>query len=76
MGENMKESKRMIKRKDMEHFFGVMAKYIKECGKMESNMEKENIILLTAINGEKVFGKMEKELDGLMKYKMLFNKHL
>ena len=40
---------------------------------MENNMEKENIILLTVINGEKVFGKMEEELDGLMKYKMLFN---
>jgi len=40
-----------------------------ENGKMEGNMEKENIFLKQD-NSEKAFGKVEKESSGWMTYKM------
>ena len=42
MEENMKVNLKMIKKMDMENSLLMMVKYIKENGKMESKMEKEN----------------------------------
>ena len=51
----------MIKKKAMEYLSGLMEKYIKDIGKMESKMEKVNSFSLQIINGKKEFGKKEKE---------------
>ena len=58
--EDMKVNIRMIKKKDLVLFIGIMVKYIKVIGKMEKKMEKEKYIILIIKGGEKVCGKMEK----------------
>jgi hypothetical protein len=44
-------------------------------GRMESNMEKENSLQQIKKHGKKEYGKMEKELDGLMQPLEMTNKH-
>ncbi len=39
---------------------------IKECGKMENNMEKENFSIQKRIHGKEEYGMKEKESDGQM----------
>ena len=56
----------MIKKKELDYLNGEMVKNIKVNGKMENNMDLENIMIQMKINGEKAFGKMEKELSGLI----------
>jgi hypothetical protein len=43
-----------------------MEGFIKDIGKMENNMVKENFINLLIKNGKKEFGIMEKEYNGLV----------
>ncbi len=52
---------KMIKKKDMAPLNGLMVKYIKDNGKMESRMVWVNFFFLVIINGKKVFGKKEKK---------------
>ena len=63
----IKENIKRIKKMEKENLYGMMEKYIKEIGKMENKMEKVNFFFLLQIFGKKVSGKMEKELDGLIK---------
>ena len=49
------------------NIFGQMGGNMLVLGKIESNMEKENFIFLARISGEKEYGIMVKELNGLMK---------
>ena len=65
MGENMKDSIIWIKNKDLEYFHGLMAKNILVSGRMASNMEGENL-LVREVMKKQDFGKMVKELDGLL----------
>lgn len=51
---------------DLEYIFGLMVASMKACGKMENNMEKGNTHLLMA-HQEEEFGKMARELNGLMR---------
>ena len=53
----------MIKSKDMDNFHGLMVDAIKEFGKMVSKMVKESI-RTNKIVKDKVFGRMEKRLNG------------
>jgi hypothetical protein len=46
---------------------GMMEESIKECGKTENSMVKENSITQKRTVGKKVYGMMAKESDGLMK---------
>jgi len=46
MEENIKEIIIWIKNKDTENTLGLMVKYMKECGKMESSMDKGNYTIL------------------------------
>ena len=66
MVENMKENLKMIKKMGMGNLLLWMEKNTKENGKMENRMEKEKYIFLKIIFGKKVFGLMEKELNGLI----------
>ena len=55
---------------------GRMEEYIKEIGLSEGKMEKDNIFYLKELSNG-VFGKKEKELDGLIKMiKKLMNNDL
>ena len=63
---NMKENMMNIESKDMVYLNGLMVKFIKDIGKMESKMEKENFIFLRKKNGKVDFGKREKELNGIL----------
>ena len=64
MAENKKEIINTIKKKDMGYLLGMMENNIKDFGKMENRMEKENSFFLLKIYGKKAFGKMEKESSG------------
>ena len=64
---------KMVKKKDMVLLNGLMEKYLKDNGKMENKMVKENYIYQIIINGEKVFGKMEKIYYELRLYLIIFN---
>ena len=57
----MKVNLKMIKKMDMGNSLLMMVKYIKENGKMENKMEKENYLILKIIYGKKVYGLKEKE---------------
>lgn len=46
MAENMKENINKIEKMDMELIHGQMEKSMKDVGKMENNMEKENTFFL------------------------------
>ena len=46
MAENMKENINKIEKMDMELTHGQMEKSMKDVGKMENNMEKENTFFL------------------------------
>ena len=61
----MKVNIEMIKKKDLELFIGMMEKFIKDIGKMENNVEKENSIIQEIIRGEKDVGIMAKKLNGI-----------
>ena len=61
----MKENIKMIKKKDLGLFIGVMEKFIKDIGKMENKMEKGNSMTRKIILGEKVIGIMAKKLNGI-----------
>ena len=65
MEENMKDSIIWIRNKDLEYFLGLMAKSISVSGRMVSNMEGENLLVKEVMKRQD-FGKMEKELDGLL----------
>ena len=65
MEENMKGNIKMIKKKAMANLNGTEEKNIKDIGKMENNMEKVCYIILKIKVGEKEFGIMEKESNGL-----------
>ena len=65
MEENMKDSIIWIRNKDSEYFLGLMAKSILVSGRMVSNMEGENLLVKEVMKRQD-FGKMEKELDGLL----------
>ena len=65
MEENMKEIIKKIKEMDMELSIGVMEKSIREIGKMVSNVEKGNFMILLIKNGKKVSG-MGIKLNGEM----------
>ena len=54
MEENMKETRKMIKKMDMVYLNGLMAKNIKVIGKTENKMEKENFIMIKLKFGENV----------------------
>ena len=45
----------------------MMEENIKECGKMESSMEKENFFIRRKIAGKEEYGMMVKESDGLLR---------
>ena len=62
---NIKGITKMIKRKAMESFIGLMADIIKVSGKMESNMEKDFIRDLQGWK-EKAYGMMAKKSNGWM----------
>ena len=62
---DMKENIRMIKKRDLGLFMGIMEKYIRVIGKMGKRMGKEKYIILIIKGGEKDCGKMEKE-SGIM----------
>ena len=64
MEEYMKENIKMIKKMVLVHFIGLMEEFIKVIGKMENKMVKENFLILKKINGKKVNGKKEKDLNG------------
>ena len=53
---------KMIKKKVMGNFSGLMEKGIEDSGKMENKMGKGSFIFLVKIRGKKEDGKMEKEL--------------
>ena len=55
---------KMIRKKDMEYLNGLMVENIKDIGKMESRMEKENFIMYQLILGEEEYGEKEEELIG------------
>jgi hypothetical protein len=42
----------------------MMVENIKDLGKMENNMEKENFIILKKVVGKEEFGLKEEELNG------------
>ena len=65
MEENMKDSIIWIRNKDSEYFPGLMAKNILVSGRMVSNMEGENLLVREDMKRQG-FGKMVKELDGLL----------
>jgi hypothetical protein len=65
MGEDMKANIKRIKKMDMGCLNGMRGKNIKEIGKMENNMERDIYTVLKINLGEKAYGKMEKELNGL-----------
>jgi len=58
--ENMKESLSKIWNKDMVFFNGQTEENMKDNGKMEGNMDLENIQTLKGMS-KKVYGMMEKE---------------
>ena len=64
MEEYMKENIKTIKEMDMELFIGLMEEYIKDIGKKGNRTELENFSTRKKINGKKVNGKKEKELNG------------
>jgi len=68
MDEYMKDNILMIKCMDMVHFIGLMEENIKVLGKMENNMEKDNIIYLM-VNLKLENGLMVKKVNGLLKLK-------
>lgn len=47
-------------------FIGLMVENTKAIGRMENNMEKESFLQPIKKHGRKEYGKMEKELDGLV----------
>ena len=57
---------------------GMMEGIIKEVGKMENNTEMENSFKIRLVYGEKDYGMKEKELNGLMRIKIviIILKHL
>jgi hypothetical protein len=65
MVEDTRENMRMIKSTDMDHIIGLMANAMKDIGKMENNMVKLDL-LIQKVKVSMVYGKMEKELNGLM----------
>ena len=65
--DSTKASTRMIRRMAMESSNGRTAGSIKAAGKTESNMEKENSLIIPPRSGGKESGMMASELDGLMK---------
>lgn len=60
----MKVDLKIIKKKVLVFFIGLMEIYIKEIGKMESKMVKGNITIQNIKFGKKDIGRMEKELNG------------
>ena len=50
----------------MENIIGMMEEFLEECGKMDYKMEKGKYMNLVKIKQKKEFGKMEKELNGLI----------
>ena len=44
----------------------MMVENIKGCGKMENNMAKENFIIQRTKFGKRVYGTMEKGLNGII----------
>ena len=74
MGEFIMENIKMIRKKVMGNFHGMMEGYIKVIGRMGNKMGKGNFIILNIMNGKKGFGKMVKGLNGLkMEIKVLGN---
>ena len=65
MAENMRVHTLMIKNVDMVRFYGLMADNILGNGKMVNNMVKAYTSTPPAVNA-KEFGKMEKDLIGLI----------
>lgn len=65
MVEDTRENMRMIKSTDMDHIIGLMANAMKDIGKMGNNMVKLDL-LIQKVKVSMVYGKMEKELNGLM----------
>ena len=63
MGGSIKESIRLIKKKDMESTYGRMVENIKDSGAMVRNMEKEKPLPMTdfAVKGN---GKMVNSING------------
>lgn len=57
---DMRENTIMTRNKGMEYMCGLMEGSTRECGKMESNMEKESIVYLLD-KKELVYGKMGKD---------------
>ena len=68
--EEVKQIEDNNENKDMVYLYGLMERYIKVTGKTENKKEKDNFIFLRIKNGKKVFGKKEKELNGLKMMKM------
>jgi len=70
MAENIKVNIKMIKNMVTGNFIGLMVVNIKEIGLMENSMEEEYIYhQLEKLN--KVNGKMGKELNGYLQYKII-----
>ena len=73
MGENMKDSLFLIRKKVMVYFIGLMGSYMMGNGKMESNMGSVYIHLYKE-KLNKAIGRMEKGLIGLNRIKKLIIK--
>ena len=64
MEEYILENILMIKKMEKDYLNGLMVKNIMENGKMENNMDMENISMLLIKLGKKDIGNLEEEKNG------------